>query len=118
MRVYKVLYRRYGQLTSAYVEGRYEQFYEPGEQLLCPNIFVFCDEELARNYASSVQELWLAETDEVRPAPAKILDLSKLDEYYDVYWEHRHERIWPDLLTEPPKGSFVCDGLTLLERIQ
>ena len=121
MIVYKVVRPSKGRTVSAFVEGEAEINYIPGVEIKpkVGKIFVFTDLKKARDFLVGSQ-IWKSEATNVkrirRLIPNNVVELKNMD-MIAYFW--KGDRRWKDMapkLGHPPKGSAVCDSITLLER--
>jgi hypothetical protein len=115
-----VLYSLSGQRVSAAAMGKHEVVYPIRVPLQHKNLFVF-DKPLTKGDLNQhwgiLDEVWLAETDAVKEAPAIVPSTAHLDEIFDEFW--KDPRRWTTLhggFAVPP-NTVLCDSLTLIKRI-
>lgn len=119
---YKALLRTPdGKLLSSGVYGEYETEYTPGERTERERLFVFRYINDAKTYAKGINEVWSVEVDseDVRPAPEKILNSEDVEDYYEKFWfdPDWFARTFPEHMQFAPEGSYNCNALTLIEKV-
>ena len=106
-----------GELVSCIVDGKHRQTYYTDRPTICPNMFVFASIKQAQAFRFEPQEIWEAETPETRTPPALIVDFLYLNyhNYYERFWSG--ERLNRAVLDHTPRGTLLCDELTLLREV-
>jgi len=121
----KVSYGRYNQdrLYSAFINGKYQLEYKPGEWTTPTVGKIFAFDNL--NHANLFRlgnETWTAEAEDVEEFHPPVFSghIPTIEKYIKSYWKKKFHillRHGAGFLTVEPVGSVVCSRIKLLEKV-
>lgn len=122
IKVYKLL-RLYpdGRLYSWVARGVHRLEYKTDELILHPNMFVFQQREVAKDWRAEEIVVWECETSQVKPVPEFVLHNDLLNQFFDDYWEgvSRGVHLYIHrVVSTPPAGTVLVDDLRLIKEVR